>query len=429
VYLSGVTYLPRRAALATIGAGLGWGAAACAGFRVGAARSVPDDVVLCTVWAGSAEQAAFTALAEGFREATGVPVQVQVVPFSQATTSVDTGLRAGAAPDVFRVTYNDAGFYAAAGVLARPGPDALAPFTPAFRSAVSDDAGAFGVPHHTDTSMLLVNTDAAQEAGLGALPAEPSQAWTWDEFADAARRIKASRPGRYPFAVNWQNAGAYRWLNWVDQAGGRLLAADLRAAAPATDPGLARATAFTRSFFTEGLAPPTSSTTGTDASDLFTTQTVAMAFVGDFLLESISAVDFPWQAVPLPRDAVASADLGGNALVATAGPRQAQALEFLAWCVDRDRMAQFCSATTVLPTRTDLDAAALRYTVAPDAMARYVQQATAIRPELVEQVTVPAAARINAELRDGLDRAFLGADPDSAVLGDLVGAVDRAVKR
>ena len=133
--------------------------------------------------------------------------------------------------------------------------------------------------------------------------------------------------------------------------------------------------------------------------------------------------------MPLPRDAVASADVGGNALVATAGPRQEQALTFLAHCAGRDQMAAFCSATTVLPTRTDLAASSLTYTVAPEAMARYVQQAAAIRPELVEQVTVPAAARINAELRDGLDRAFLGADPDSAVLGDLVGAVDRAVKR
>jgi multiple sugar transport system substrate-binding protein len=186
--------------------------------------------------------------------------------------------------------------------------------------------------------------------------------------------------------------------------------------------------AFTRSFFSESLVPPNSSTTGSDASDLFTTQTVAMAFVGDFLLESISTVGFPWQAVPLPRDAVPSADLGGNALAVTTGPRQEQALRFVEYCTGREQMAAFCSATTVLPTRTDLDAATLRYTVAPDAMTRYVQQAAAIRPELVEQVTVPGAARINAELRDGLDRAFLGTESDAAVVEDLVGSVDRAVR-
>ena len=47
-----------------------------------------------------------------------------------------------------------------------PDPAALEPFAPAFRSTVSDDRGAFGIPHDTDTSMVLVNTDAAGAAGI-----------------------------------------------------------------------------------------------------------------------------------------------------------------------------------------------------------------------------------------------------------------------
>ncbi len=420
----------RRAALATVAAGLGLGAAACGGFRLGSARPVGDDVLLFTTWAGTAEQTAFQALADGFRDATGVRVELQVVPFSQLLTTVDTGLRSGAAPDVFRVTYSDLGFYRGAGVLAPlPDPGALRPaFAPAFWAAVSDAQGTFGVPHHTDTSMVLVNTAAAEAAGLGPLPTGPDDGWTWDRFVDAARRIKASRPGGYAFAVNWQNAGAYRWLNWVDQAGGRLLAPDLDAATAPDDPGLRRAVAVTRSFFTEGLVPRSGSTTGSDADELFATQTVAMAFIGDFLLESVGTVDFPWQAVPLPRDATASADLGGNALAVTAGPRQAQALRFVEYCAGRDQMAAFCAAASVLPTRTDVDAATLPYAIAPEVMPRYVQQAAAIRPELVEQITVPTAGRVNGELRDGLDRAFLGDDPDDAVVESLLDSVNRAVQ-
>ncbi len=94
----------RRAALATMAAGLGLGAAACGGFRLGSTRPAGDDVLLFTTWAGTAEEAAFQALADGFRDATGVRVELQVVPFSQTLTTVDTGLRSGAAPDVFRVT-------------------------------------------------------------------------------------------------------------------------------------------------------------------------------------------------------------------------------------------------------------------------------------------------------------------------------------
>ncbi len=56
----------RRAALATMAAGLGLGAAACGGFRLGSTRPVGDDVLLFTTWAGTAEEAAFQALADGF---------------------------------------------------------------------------------------------------------------------------------------------------------------------------------------------------------------------------------------------------------------------------------------------------------------------------------------------------------------------------
>jgi multiple sugar transport system substrate-binding protein len=419
--------ITRRAALTTIGAGLGLGAAACGGFGFSSTRPVPDDVLLVTHWAASAERPAFAALAEGFTAETGIPVELQQVPFSQQLTTVDTGLRAGQPPDVFRVTYSDAGFYRAAGVLATLPGDLSPAFGPAFRSAVSDDAGVFGVPHHTDTSMLVVDRSATDAAGIGPLPAEPSQAWSWEEFADVARRVAAVRPDGYAVAVNWQDAGAYRWLNWLDQAGGRLLVPGLDAAVAPDDPGVRAALAFTRSLFREGLVPPGGSTAGQDADQLFSTGTVAMAFLGNFLVPDLDALDVPWEPVPLPRDARASADLGGNALVATAGPRQEQALRFLEYCTAPEQMAAFCAAAFALPTRDDVPVPA--WPVRQAEMARYTAQSADIRPELVEQVTVPAATAVNLALVDELDRAFLGDDPDEVVAADLVGAVDRAVRR
>jgi multiple sugar transport system substrate-binding protein len=426
-----VHVITRRAALAALGTGLGLGAAACGGFGFSSTRPVPDDVLLVTHWAASAERPAFEALAAGFTRETGVPVSLQRVPFSQALTTVDTGLRAGQPPDVFRVTYSDVGFYRAAGVLAEL-PELPAAFGPAFAGAVSDDAGVFGVPHHTDTSMLVVDVSATDAAGIGPLPVDPDDAWSWAEFADVARRVAAVRPDGYAVAVNWQAAGAYRWLNWVDQAGGRLLVPSLDAAVAPDDPGVRAALAFTRGLFRDGLTPPAGSTGGQDASELFTTGTAAMVFLANFLVPDLDAVAIPWTAVPLPRDARASADLGGNALVATTGPRQEQATAFLRYCAEPEQMAAFCAAASALPTRTDVPPIA--YPVRPGEMERFVAQAATISPDLVEQVTVPAATAVNLELVDGLERAFLGAldgggDPDEVVAADLLGAVDRAVRR
>ncbi|MEJ2869044.1 extracellular solute-binding protein [Actinomycetospora sp. OC33-EN08] len=429
----------RRWALGTLATGAVASLAGCAapvwqGFGFDAVRPAADDELLVTLWGTAAERRAFTALADGFRARTGVAVRLQAVPFSRRGTTVDTGIRAGAPPDVFRVTYNDVGLYRDAGVLA-PLPDAAAlrpAFAEQFWAAVSDPTGAaYAVPHHTDTTMLLVDTAAAQAAGLGPLPADPEGAWDWDRFVDACRRLAALRPGRAATAVNWQSDGAYRWLNWVDQADGRLLTPTLDGALRPPDAGLRAALDLTRRLFAEGLVPRSTSTSGGVTTDeLFTAGTVATAFVANFSLGDLEGAP-AWTAVPLPRAARASADLGGNALAATAGPRTEQAHAFLRWCVTPENMAAFCSAASALPTRTDVPAAALRYPTAPDAMARYVAQAATVRRPLVEQVTVPRAAAVTAELGDGLERAFLGdpATPTADLAEAIAGSVDRAVRR
>ncbi|MFB9377426.1 ABC transporter substrate-binding protein [Kineococcus gynurae] len=423
---------PRPGRRSMLQAGLGLTAAgtlsACSGFSTGGSgggdSSAGTDELTMITWAGDAEAKAFQALADGFKAQGGPTVKLQVVPYSEVLTAVDTALRTDSPPDLFRVSYTDVAAYRAQNVLAEL-PDAStleSSFLPAFWSAVSDDQGTFGIPHHTDTSMVLVNNAAVASAGL-TLPTSLDQAWTWEQFVEAARRITPTRADTFPFAVNWQNAGAYRWLNFVDQAGGRLLTEDLTAVA-ADDAGMLQALTFTRDFFRQGLVPQSSSSRGQPASDLFTNQTVAMVFAGDFLLEEIDGAGFEYSATFLPRSTNASADLGGNALVAVeASAKKDAALDFLTYCAQAQQMGEFCAAATVLPTRTDVDPADLDYTVRPDLMPLYVQQATTIREQLVEQVVVPSFSAINGQLRDRLDEIFLGSDDDATALKRLTDGV------
>jgi len=423
---------PSRRSLLTAGAGTAGaaGLSACSGFSTdggggGSSTGGGPGTLTMITWAGDAELTAFQALADGFAAQGGPTVELQVVPYSEVLTAVDTGLRTDTPPDLFRVSYTDVAAYRTQGVLANLTDTAdLEPaFLPAFWSAVTDDDGTFGIPHHTDTSMVLVNTAAVASAGLGALPTTLDAAWTWEQFADAARRVQPSRADTYAFAVNWQNAGAYRWLNFVDQAGGRLLTQDLSAVS-ADDPGMLKALTYTRDFFRQGLVPQASSSRGQPASDLFVNQTVAMVFAGDFLLEEIDGAGFDYQATFLPRDVNASADLGGNALVAVeASPNRDAALDFLAYCAGAQQMGDFCAAATVLPTRTDVDPASLDYAVRPDLMPLFVEQATTIREQLVQQVVVPDFSAVNAQLADQLDGIFLGSGDDAAALADLVAGV------
>ncbi|GAB7190941.1 ABC transporter substrate-binding protein [Kineococcus sp. NUM-3379] len=418
---------PRRRALlgaAAAAAGLGAcsapsaGRSSAAGGGAAGGGAGPRGQLTLLTWADDAEERAFQVLADGFEAAGGPPVRLRVVPRSEVLTAVDSGLRGADPPDLFRVSYLDIGVYRQQDVLAElPDAGSLEPaFLPAFWGAVTDEDGTFGIPHHADTSVLLVNTDAARSAGIGRLPATLDDAWTWEQFVDVATRIGSPRAGTWPVAVNWQGGGAYRWLDFVDQAGGRLLTDDLTGVTE-DDPGMLEALTFTRDLFHRNLVPPTGTTRGQAAGDLFAGQAVAVCFAGNPLLPAFEAAGFPYTATFLPRGERSSADLGGNALVAVeAGERKDAALDFLAYCAGAEQMARFCAATTALPTRSDVDPVAPEPAVRPDLVRLYAEQARAVRSELVEQVALPRFGAVNAELRDRLDEAFRGTEDDTTAL-------------
>ena len=209
----------------------------------------------------------------------------------------------------------------------------------------------------------------------------------------------------------------------------RRAAADRGLSAPAIDsPEGLEALRFTQSFFQRGLVLPTTSTKGDYVDELFAAGTTASVFAGDFLLPSLAEAGFDFDATFLPRNPEATAELGGNAVVATAdGPRAEQAARFLQFLASQEQMARFCEATTVLPTRTDLAGSDLSYEVRPDLMELFVAQSEAITEDIVTQTTVPSFNEINAALVERLEQAFVGGDDPKAVLGELSADIERAL--
>ena len=425
--------LSRRRFLAAAGAAAGTAAlAGCGGFSTGGGEAEANpDTLRFTLWGGDAEIKAFTKIAAAFKAKENVTVALNNVPFSEVQQNVDAGLQSDRAPDLFRVTYNDLGVYGSKGVLLEL--DDLLPqgyasgFTPALWRAVTVGGKVVGIPHHTDTSMVLYNKDAL--AGVK-VPTSPDQAWTQDEFVALARQVKGKAGTRYAFGVNWQKAGAYRWLNWLFQDGGRLLTPELTAAAIDSDAGR-KALTLTQSFFTDGLVPPTTSTKGQYVDEIFPSGTIAMVFAGDFLLADLdtNVKKFEYGATFLPKGTRASADLGGNAVVATKNTKNKEAAaKFLQFLVEEQNMADFCASTNVLPTRTSLVGKKLPFVARPDLMPLYVEQAQAIEPDDVAQVTVPAFASVNNTLVEQLERAFIGRTDPGKVLADLAQAVTDQVR-
>ncbi|RLV47767.1 sugar ABC transporter substrate-binding protein [Nocardioides mangrovicus] len=430
--------LSRRAVLAGAGAaGLSAGSAAglagC-GFAPSSSDSAKDTLRF-TTWGTDAELAGFRTTIAAFEKAHGgARVELNAVPYEQMFTNIDAQLQAGNPPDVFRVPYYTFGAYAGRGQLLDLSshlPSGFSDrFTPQAWAAVQRKAKPYGVPHHTDTSVLLYNKKALADVGVTDVPTRADQAWTWQQLEQVLRKLRTALPAsQYPLAVNWQGNGVTRWLSWLFQADGRFLSADLSQPAIQSAAGTA-AVDFTRALFPDKLVPPNNSVKSTTlAADLWYGGTVPLSFGGAFQLpDADSAVDFEWGASPAPRDVRGGGDFGGNALVATAKTkRPGLAASFLAHVTGEDQMRAFCERASLLPTRRDLVAKGIRFQVRPDLSRVFLGQAGVVRASDSGQVASPSMSGIISVLQDQLEQTFVGDQATAAALSGMTSGIAKAL--
>ncbi len=419
-------HLTRRRLLGSASAVAGATALAGCGFT----GSDSDDssssgTLTFTTWGTEAELAGFRSAIASFEKAnSGASVKLNAVPYEQMFTNIDAQIQAGNPPNVFRVPYYTFGAYAGAGQLLDLSshlPSGFADrFTPQAWAAVQGDGAPYGVPHHTDTSVILYNKDALAEAGIDAVPTSLDDAWTWEEFRQVAQTLRGGLPDdKYPFAYNWQGNGVTRWLSWLFEADGAFLDTDLTTPLIDSDAGRA-AVEFTQSFFPDGLVPPNSSVkSATYAADLWYGQTVAMTFGGAFLIPDTDAtVDFEWGATYSPRDVRAGGDFGGNALVATKDADPELAAAFLDHVTGADPMREFCAGASLLPTRADLVEEGIDFDVRPELSPVFIGQASTVQAKDSGQVASPSMSKIITVLQENLENAFVGGqDVETTVTG------------
>ena len=401
------------------------GSSAKAGSKASAGKATGD--ITFAVWGGSvSETNAWRGIKQKFEAANpAATVNVKVVPYDGFFSGIDRGIQSGKAPDLFRVDYTTIGKYSSKDVLLDVTPyfttAEVGAFLPALWDAVKFNGVPYGVPHQTDTSCILYDKAALQDAGITSVPDRLDSAWSWDEFSEVAQKLRASLPAKqFPFAYDWTQAGAFRWLSWLYMAGGTLLSDDLKKVAIPSD-AATRAMDFTKSFFDKKWVPSNNTIkTSVYSDNFFLNRTVPMSFVGDFLVPEIAdkkdGYKREWAATFMPRDKSAAADLGGNAVVARKDIKNPDlAGAFLRFLVSEDAMKYFCEQAVELPTLTTLAGEKLDYAFRPDAVAICAQQATTISDRIVKESTVPAFADINTILQDQLELAFHGRSGDQTL--------------
>lgn len=431
--------LTRRAVLASAGAvSVSTLLASCAGFTGQGATSpsgaAGSKTITFTTWASDDEKAAYQQLIAKFQAANkGVTVKLNVVPYAQIFTNIDAQLQSNTAPDIFRAGYGQIGGYSSQGALLDLSPYFTASeagaFIPAFWQAVKFAGKPYGVPQQTDTSAIVYNTAMMADAGITSIPDRLSDAWSWEQFETVMQKLRGKLDAKhFPFADNWQLGGSPRWLTWLFNANGRLLTADLKKSA-IESPQATKALDYTKRFFTNKYVPQNSSVKSNAYADTtWLAGTTAMVSAGNFLLPEFASAKFEWGVTYLPRDARGADDLGGNALVATAGSKNKDlAAKFLKYMVSDQAMSLFCGRALELPTRQSLVGKDLGWKVKSGIMPRFVEMATTITGSDVAQLSVPQSAAITTVLTNQLEAAFRQGQSTPGTLKNIADGVNKAL--
>lgn len=224
-----------------------------------------------------------------------ITVKVDVTPWEQYWTKLQTQASSDTLPDVFWINGPNFQLYAANGqlepitALVDDGDVDPSDYPQALNDLYSLDGTQFAVPKDFDTIGLWYNTEILERAGVEA----PSEDWTWDDFSTAAKTISEKLGGEGIYGVApWLTNGQSAYYNTILQAGGEVISADGKSSgfdSPEAIAGLQ----FWADLIAEGASPTLQQLADTDALAYFSNGKAGLYWSGT------------WDVAPLAESAVA----------------------------------------------------------------------------------------------------------------------------
>ncbi len=234
----------------------------------------------------------------------GAEVILEQVPWGEYWDLLRTNAAAGDLPDVFNISQDRFPFYAEneAVLNLQPYYDAAGIDTTIWGSGMVDpyrvNGDLYTAPVNWDTIAIFYNKDMFDAAGLP----YPTDDWTWDDFAAAARALTNPDADVYGAAVYSEFQGGYS--SWIASTGTEPVVNAARTECTLDDPGSIEALSFLKGLYDEGVMPSLSIIGGSSADDSFNfwlSQRVAMVSGGSWKLPAaFEQTTFNWDIVRLP---------------------------------------------------------------------------------------------------------------------------------
>ena len=233
--------------------------------------SSEDATITYGIWDQN-QQPAMQEIADAFTaEHPNVTVEIQLTPYKEYFTKLQTSVSGGAAPDVFWMNGPNFQLYASNGVLAPLDDQGVeaSDYPQGLIDLYTYDGSLYGAPKDFDTVALWYNTELFDAAGVE----YPSAGWTWSDLEAAAAKLTDPAAGVY--GITATQYGQENYYNSIAQAGGEVISADGTESGYGTPEALEGITLWT-DLIAAGSSPTAQQMTDTAAEDFFISGKAAM---------------------------------------------------------------------------------------------------------------------------------------------------------
>ena len=353
-----------------------------------------------------------------------IDVTVNVTPFAEYWTKLQTQASSETLPDLFWMNGPNIGLYASNGMLepitgaVEAGDIDPANYPQALVDLYTVDGVSYGVPKDFDTIGIWVNTALVEQAGVEL----PEDGWTWDEFQETAVEISEALADDGVYGAAGGMDGQTTYYNTIFQAGGTVVDDGASGyASPEAQAGLQ----FWTDLIASGGSPSIQQLTDTTADQWFTSGKLAMYWGGSWFRSALTDSDLAEDVtvLPLPSGEEQATVIHGVANVVSATSKEKQAAQALqVFLAGQEAQQQQGDSGAVIPA---FEGTQSSFTASmPDADLQVFLDAVEYSRPLPVSLN---SAEWNALETELLPQAFSGERPVADVATDLAEQMDAAL--
>lgn len=315
----------------------------------GSGGSDGDVTISYAIWDKN-QQPAMEKIVDAFeKEHPNVTVDIQLTPYADYFTKLQTAVSGGSAADVFWMNGPNFQLYASNGQLAPLDDQGIDPsdYSKGLIDLYTFDGKLYGAPKDFDTVALWYNKDLFDAAGL----AYPKAGWTWDDLKADAAALTDPAKGQWGIAAS--PYGQENFYNSIAQAGGEVISADGTKSGYGSPEALAGISLWT-DIIQAGDSPTAQQMSDTNPEDFFLSGKVAMFQNGSWGASAYAAnpdIADKVDVAPLPAGPAGNQSvIHGLANVANAKSKHLDvAKEFAAFASGKDAADIQAAAGAVIP--------------------------------------------------------------------------------